>query len=339
MDVLPINPGAAAAHPAPTESREIGPADLLRMREKFLHWWHSSLECLVATQKLFRRFDDDDLTALYLAAWHFALDEMAIRQKPSATDRIIGFMTQLDASRFEGETVTRFAEVTGIPRETVRRKLDKAASLMLLERLGDSRFRLRAFSTDILPMFDHCLGLARTLLGCVNRKPTRGSDLSAPDWLSLMRAYCALLLGFWSTRRKMTRVSSAVSVQSAIELVTILKSYRQLAIDGNPSNVDLQTFLANAPTIRKSPYFIAQLAFISGLPLAQVRHMCRYLETQGKLEFLGPDAIRPLPLVEEMPTNLQQAFFSQDVQISGVRFVGVAMACLMTSDSVGVGHA
>lgn len=318
----------------------LGLADAVRLQQEFLRWWHPALECLVATQKLFRRFDDDDLTALYLAAWRFALEQLDTQHKPATEDRILAFITQLDAARFEGANVARYAEVTGIPRETARRKLDKASAMGLLDRVDDARYRLRAFSADILPMFENCLGLARALLACLGRTPAHeGADLPAPAWIALMHAYIVLVLGFWSARRRMTRVSSAISVQSVIELLTVLKSYRRLAIEGATSKVDLATFLSAAPKIRKSPYFVSQIAFVSGLPLNQVRRMCRYLETQGKLEFLGPDAIRPLPLVENVPADLQQAFFSEEVRLGGLRFVGVAMRCLLAPRPEVVGHA
>lgn len=67
--------------------------------------------------------------------------------------------------------------------------------------------------------------------------------------------------------------------------------------------------------------------------------MCRYLENQGRLEFLGPDAIRPLPQVENVPADLQQAFFSEEVRTSGLRFLAVAMNCLLSSRPEAAGHA
>lgn len=339
MSSLSTNPASTSLPGVLDQGHITGPAVALRMRARFLHWWHTTLECLVSTQKVFRRFKDDDITILYLAAWYFALEELSELQKPTADDRIVEFMTRLDASQLKGATLTQFADVTGIPRETVRRKLGKATSLLILDRLEDARFRLCAFSTDILPIFDHCLGLGRSVLGCLSTIPVRSYNPTAPDWLSLMRAYLALLLSSWSDRRKLTRVSSAVSVQSAIELVTVLNSYRHLAIAGELSRIDLETFLANAPTIRQSPYFIAHLASISGLPVRQVRNMCRYLEAQHKLEFLGADAIRPLPVVNEMSIDLQQAYFSESSRANGIRFVGVALACLLNSTSVDDSHA
>mgnify|MGYP006280469319 CR=1 FL=1 len=311
-----------------------------RFQERFLPWWHTSLECLVAAQKLFRRFDDDDLTCIYLTAWRFALEQIESRQPPPPGSRIVEFLANFDSKEIAGENLAHFAEVTGVPRETVRRKLEMAISLALVERVEAAGFRLRTLSTDILPMFENCLGLSRVLLGCLGRGEIGdGADLSATAWISMMRAYLDLLLSFWAVRRRSTRVSSAISVQSVVELLTVLKSYRRLAADGTLLRTDLATFLSVTPKVRQTPYFVSQIASMSGLNVARVRRMCRNLEAQGRLEFIGHDEVRPLPQLTQVSADFQEAYFSEEMLLAGRRFVSVALGCFATAELVGSKHA
>jgi hypothetical protein len=289
---------------------------------------------LVATLKLFRRFDDDDITALYLAAWWIALDDLAASGPVVGGQSFSGFVAAFDESRLSGTTSSRLSDLTGIPRETARRKLEKACTLRIITRTDGSEFRLRTLSTDIVPMFDHCVALADSILGALNRTRVRdGRDLPVGHWVVLMRSYVLVMLNFWSVRRAITRGASAVSVQVAIEILTSLKIYRRLAETGRLLRADLPMVLELAPACGTTPYFIAQIATIAHLDVTKVRRMCRNLAEHKLLKFVSRDIINPTPHLSTFPGQLLEGVFSAELRDAGFRFVKTA-TMILTETSV-----
>ena len=96
--------------------------DRAAIRADFLRWWHRTQECLIATLNLYRRFEDDDITALYIATWWGALEEVRDWGEVEDEKSINAAMRRLDVARLSGMTLVQLSELTGIPRETARRK-------------------------------------------------------------------------------------------------------------------------------------------------------------------------------------------------------------------------
>lgn len=304
-------------------------SDLARLRASFLSWWHCSQECLVATLNLFRRFDDDDIAAVYIATWLSALEEIQDGALATGAHSIVSLMSELDPARFSGISLARLCDITGIPRETARRKLDKAADLLLIERVGEARFRLRALSADIMPLFENCIALADGALHCLDQPRTRAaSDLTAEAWVILMRDFFSVMLTFWSVRRSITRGPSVVSVQIAIELLTTLKIYRRIAATGRSSPISLLDAMTIAPDCRKTPYYVVQIAAISHLPIAHVRRMCRNLAAHDRLEIIGPDIVRPKIPLQAFAGQFPDGVFSIQLRAAGLHFIETARSLL-----------
>lgn len=303
--------------------------DYANLHANFLHWWHCSKECLLAGLKMYRRFDDDDITALYWALWFDALNDILADFEVPANGSLTGFMADFETSRLSGTTVSRLSQRTDIPRETARRKLERAAELRIIDQLDNGRFRLSALSADIIPLFDYCLALSDTLLGALRQPRTRQSDgLPLASWFSLMRAFLDVLLNIWSLRRGQTRGSSAVSVQLAIEILTILKIYRKLSSRGIPTQLDPGTALSLAPECRASPYYVAQLAGIASLDLLQVRRMCRNLVAQGRMKVLSADIVIPRVPADITAGQLAAGLFSESLREAGFRFIEASRTIL-----------
>ena len=325
------SPQLSVEIPIPQDGAPWQDIDRARLRETFLHWWHASQECLVAALNLYRRFDDDDISALYIATWLSALEEIQDGALAAGEGSIVGLMARLEPTHFSGIGMARLCDITGIPRETARRKLDKAVDLMLIECIGKARFRLRALSTDIMPLFENCIALADTTLGCLDKPRTRQvSDLTAESWVALMHEFFSVMLAFWSVRRSVTRGASVVSVQVAIELLTTLKIYRKVATTGASPRISLQDALAIAPHCHKTRYYLVQIAEISHLPMVRVRRMCRNLAAHGRLEFIGTDVVRPRTSEKIFTGQLPDGVFSLGLRDAGLRFIKTASATLRT---------
>lgn len=309
-------------------------SDLAALRTSFLSWWHCSQECLMATLNLFRRFDDDDITAVYIATWLSALEEIHDGALATGANSIVGMMSELDPARFSGISLARLCDNTGIPRETARRKLDKAADLLLVERVGEARFRLRALSTDIMPLFENCIALADGTLHCLDQPRTRAaSDLNAEAWVILMRDFFSVMLTYWLVRRSITRGPSLVSVQIAIELLTTLKIYRRIAATGRSSRISLLDAISIVPECHKTPYYVVQIASISHLPTAHVRRMCRNLAAHDRLEIIGPDIVRVKTPPQVFAGQLPDGVFSIQLRDAGFHFIKAARSLLRTEAS------
>jgi hypothetical protein len=338
MNAISLPPELDRLGPSPAPSalhrNDLGQA----FRSNFLDWWHCSLEGLVFTQRLFRRLQDDDLAALYLAAWLFALDQ-ADRKGIGTAD------LWSNASIMAGDTtwltavpVSEFADITGIPRETARRKLRDASKLLLVTPAGKDGFLLKSFSAEVQPLQEPCLGLARTLLasmaGNASEPPLR---LEGGSEARLLRPYLDYILSLWVSRRQVTRISSAVSVQSAMELITTLKVIRRLSLKGICRQIDVATFLREVPAVRTTPYFISQVALICGLPVGQTRRMFRSLEAHGRVAFIDTDSVRPHPVAPSIEPSLWQTYFSEKSRQAGFRFLVATMACARETGN-GNGH-
>lgn len=303
-------------------------AEVARLREQFLHWAHCSLECVLSTLKHFRRFDDDDITALYLCLWIQALESQD-RIPPSVEYSVSNFMSVLSNPVSAGASLAQLSEATGIPRETVRRKLEEAVKFRIVERCTRSGFRLSFLSADILPLFADCLALANQLLHALGRPPSdREATLSLASWVTLMRSYLSVILGAWAERRSMTRGAAAVSVQISVELMTALKIYRRLAATGRLSRVDLAVVLGLVPECWATPYFLVQIAAIARLDIGHVRRMCRNLARQKKVRFSGTGAIHPIAPVGGAAG--QMPMLSSTLRDAGFRFIAVAKDVLGT---------
>jgi hypothetical protein len=301
------------------------------LREGFLNWWHTALECLFANLKFFRRFDDDDITALYLATWLGAFEDLVRRDEAPAGKSIDGFLSGIDGSRLSGLNVSELAGLTCLPRETARRKLFKASKLRIIERHGESGFRLFNPSSDIGSLFGQCTALASVSLNTLNRTRVReGADLEVGEWIALMQQYLSWTLAFWSERRSITRGSSAVSVLLAMEILTILKIYRRLAETGQLPRGNLPRALEMAPASLATPYFIAQIAALSRLDVAKVRRMCRKLADREVVKFVGNDAIKPLKSYSVFPGRRSNGAFSERLLGAGFHFVEAATTLLVT---------
>ena len=305
--------------------------DYANLHANFLHWWHCSKECLLAGLKMYRRFDDDDITALYWALWFEALSEILANFEVPAEGSLTGFMASFEMSRLSGATVSKLSRLTNIPRETARRKLEQAAELRAIEHLDSGRFRLFALSADITPLFDNCIALSDTLLGAIKQPRTQQPDeLPLPPWLFLMRAFFDVMLSIWSLRRGQTRGSSAVSVQVAIEILTVLKIYRRLSSRGTPTKLDPGTALSLAPECRASPYYVAQIAGIANLDALQVRRMCRNLAAQGRMKILSTDIVIPWSPADMSAGQLPAGLFSEGIREAGFRFIEASRTILVT---------
>ena len=303
-------------------------ADAALLREQFLHCAHCSLECVLSTLKHFRRFDDDDITALYLCLWIHTLESQD-RVPGSVEYSVSNFMSVLSNSMSVGVSIAQLSEATGIPRETVRRKLEEATEFRIVERCGRTGFRLSFLSADILPLFADCLALAHQLLHALGRRlADRQSSLSLASWIALMQSYLSVILGAWAERRSVTRGAAAVSVQISIELMTTLKIYRRLAATGRLSRLDLAAVLGLVPECWATPYFIVQIAAIARLDVGRVRRMCRNLASQKKVRFSGGDAIHPIAPVGSAAGEIP--ILSTALRDAGVRFIEVAKDILGT---------
>ena len=304
--------------------------DRAAIRADFLRWWHRTQECLIATLNLYRRFEDDDITALYIATWWGALEEVRDWGEVEDEKSINAAMRRLDVARLSGMTLVQLSELTGIPRETARRKLKRANELLIIEQFGEARFRLCAFSADIMPLFDNCIALADATLGCLHKPRTRQvADLSVGSWICLMQDFFQVMTTFWSVRRSLTRGASAVSVQVAIELVTTLKMLRLVGARGASLTVDLVTALALAPECHRTPYFLAQVAAMVHLDLVRVRRMCRHLSEHKRIEFTGADTIRPTPSTNLFSGQFPGGMFSLALRDAGLRFIQTAVSVLV----------
>ena len=305
--------------------------DYANLDASFLHWWQCSKEGLLAGLKLYRRFGDDDITALYWALWFEALNVVLSDFEVPAGGSLTGFMTGFETSQLAGATVSQLSRLTHVPRETARRKLERAAELRIIEALGSGRFRLFALSADIAPLFENCIALSDTLLSAIKQPRTRKlDDVPLVSWLSLMRAFLEIMLSIWALRRGQTRGSSAVSVQVTIEILTVLNIYRRLTSRGTPSQLDLRTALSLAPECRASPYYVAQLAGIANLDILQVRRMCRNLVAQGRMKALSSDAVVPCSPADIAAGQLPAGLFSAGLREAGLRFIEASRSHLVT---------
>lgn len=309
--------------------------DYANLHANFLHWWHCSKECLLAGLKMYRRFDDDDITALYWALWFEALSEILANFEVPAEGSLTGFMASFEMSRLSGATVSKLSRLTNIPRETARRKLEQAAELRAIEHLDSGRFRLFALSADITPLFDNCIALSDTLLGAIKQPRTqKPDDLPLASWFSLMRAFLEVMLSIWALRRGQTRGASAVSVQVTIEILTVLNIYRRLSSRGTPSQLDPRTALSLAPECRASPYYVAQIAGIANLDILQVRRMCRNLVAQGRMKALSSDVVVPWSPADIAAGQLPAGLFSESLREAGLRFVEASRTHLVTPSTL-----
>lgn len=303
-------------------------AEATLLREQFLPWAHCSLECVLSALTHFRRFDDDDITALYLCLWIQALESQE-RIPASVAYSVSNFMSVLSNPMSAGASLAQLSEATGIPRETVRRKLEEAVKFRIVERCARNGFRLSFLSADIVPLFADCLALANQLLQALGRPPPdREATLSLASWITLMRSYLSVILGAWAERRSITRGAAAVSVQISIELMTTLKIYRRLAATGRLSRVDLAVVLGLVPECWATPYFLVQIAAIARLDLGRVRRMCRNLALQKKVRFSGTDAIHPIAPVGSAAGGMPMLSGGQ--RDAGFRFIAVAKDILGT---------
>ena len=142
-------------------------------------------------------------------------------------------------------------------------------------------------------------------------------------WAPFMQAYLRLLLDFWAVRRAMTRGSSAVSVQIALELLTTLKIRRRLALEGKSHQRDLHTAIAFGRHARSTPYFVSQIASITQLDVSRVRRMCRNLATHARVHFINADS---LTMSTDSGSDLKAiplGMYSKDLKDLILRFVNV----------------
>ena len=292
-------------------------SELALFQENFLPWWHCANECLLATLHQFRRFDDDDITALYLAIWQKTLKAAHEASNSSLEYSVSNLVSLVSAAVGAGASASlvELSDATGIPRETARRKLDESAAFRVIARSDDGTFRLASVSADIVPLFENCTALAMQVLD-VLRRPVEGkpAHLSLASWTNLMEAYLSVILAWWAMRRSTTRGSAVVSVQCTIEVLTILKMHRRLAASGRASRLDLRTALSLTVECWATPYLLSQIASISRLNVEHVRRMCRSLAAQGRIRFSGAEVVHPIRPIVPFPEKLGTGLLPRSLQ-------------------------
>lgn len=272
-------------------------ADLPEVDDTFLGWIRPFLEGALAVNRSFRSLGGQDEAMLYLGVWQFLLSDLAGRRDLL---REIGALPMRDGlsricpREFPASQIAGLIEETGVPRETVRRKLARLVRDGALLVRDDGTIQVAAPREDILAIAAPAFALGRWMLTLHGWPPDAlGEPRSLRSFVTLGRAYLAAYLSLLKSRRLLTGTITHVPLQLGVSLLNAENVEALLAREGPPVRRDFQTFVALSVRAFDMPCYLRKLADVSGLPLAEVRASCRRLSAaNGLVTLLGNEALK-----------------------------------------------
>jgi len=274
------------------------------VRQKFAPIWLASNEGMLFALKLFRSFNDDDLAAISLAAHQITMERSTHINALAGRLSCHQLLTQPLLSGVS-VSVAELCLATGIPRETVRRKLAETDAVPHLEGGANGQgYRLTRFRDGLFSLLGPALCLGGSLDSSrLSLFPRSIFELPARPFLSLISAYLKFLLQGIKLRRVDTRTSISVSVKTAFAILTGLKVSRLAMIDCTVRGDSAASFLAALPQAMAAHYLLAQVSSITNLPISKVRRLCRGLEQDGILELVKDDVVRNVSMTAKHLLN------------------------------------
>jgi predicted transcriptional regulator len=301
-DVLRSDDVAAGMAPE-LEPQNAKPEFRSKVRQKFGPLWLASNESILFSLILFRSFDDDDLAAISLALHQITIERSTLIHSLAGRLSCHQLLTQPLVSGVS-VSVAELCQATGIPRETVRRKLAETDTVPHIEGVNGQGYQLTRFRDGLFSLLGPALCLGSSLDSSrLSLFPRSIFVLPARPFLRLVSAYLKFLLCGIKLRRADSRTSISVSIKTAFAILTGLKVSRLAMIDCTVRGDSAASFLAALPQAMAAPYYLAQVASVANLPIAKVRRLCRSLEQDGILEFVKDDVVRNVSMTAKHLLN------------------------------------
>ena len=275
----------------------VPPAAAPDLASTILLWARPFMEGCVWTNRRYRAIGDQDEMLLYLAAWHFLMNDIAASR--DLMDTIGGLpatqgLATLSPDRFRASSLASLVEETGIPRQTARRKVAALVARGTFIAHDDSTFRLARMSDEIFDLSVPAFGLARWML-TFHGWPVEalGEPKSLRSFNGLIRSYLSAYLMLAKQRRIHTGGISQVPIQFGLMLMHVLKVEQALSLEGPPRRWDVLSFAAVALRLMGEPYALRDLARTIDLPLSVVRSNCRRLaDVNGLVTLLDAETLK-----------------------------------------------
>ena len=193
----------------------------------------------------------------------------------------------LTTSAFDGAPLAAFLEKTGIPRQTLTRKLNSLSrrGYLIFDRNG--KYKLSSIPLDITGLTEPSYALAKWMLVFFG---WRSSDFGTPKSLlsfgSINRYFLSSYIALAKSRRIHTGAKPLISVQISIMLMQVMNVERLIISQGPDDDWSFSKFMKLARQSLSGEYHINQISEFCDIPLSLVRKSCQTLDVDhGLIKF------------------------------------------------------
>ena len=317
-----------------SDSTQVSSANI-DINDNFALWLRPFLETCLWANSHYRSLGEQDEALLLAAAWKFFADDVASSREllAKAASRPAGSaLAELRPEQFRGITLATFIETTGIPRNTVSRRLDDLVKGGRLNISGDGTYRLATTPVEMLDLAKPVYIFAQWMLVFRGLPASAlGEPKSLLSFGSLVRHFLAAYIALLKGRRINTGNTAHTGVQLSIMLLQAMNVERQITLEGPSAGWGFRRYQTISASSLDQPYLIEQVAALADISAPNARKSCRQLAELGLITLKDSSSYtvggaKLTAEIIELKNRGHRRYYSPEVEQSLVRFTRNAFA-------------